>query len=323
MADCARRGFRLDRPAARLVLETHARSFLTGFNLALAHQRDVHDALDTVPAQERGFAYEGAGMYARLLDIGTLGRAGALSRLLAGRGRGYVHLVHVGTGWGLTPTGLPIRIRPPRTPLLRWLALDSAGFGETYFGGVPALRRTAGRSAGRTASRSTGRTAGRTAGRGAGTLAPDTEPPSVLRWQTRLSGCGRALWFVESADTDGIAERIAEQPSHAQPWLWSGVGLAAGYAGATSADELRRLADRAGGAVAFLAQGVVFAGAARTTSGVVPPHTELACRTVLDIDPDVAQAWSDTAAQGLTDSPDVAAYAQWRARLRARVAAST
>jgi len=296
MADSARRGFRLDRPAARQLLEVHARSFLAGFNLALAHRREVHDALATVPEQERGFAYEGAGMYARLLDIATFGRAGALCGLLAGPGRGYVHLVHVGAGWGLTATRLPIPVPVPRTPLLRWLALDGAGFGETYFAAARGLRRLAARRP-----------------------APDREQ----RWQTRLSGCGRALWFVESADTDGIADRIAGLAPQARPWLWSGVGLAAGYAGATSAGELRRLADLAGDAFPFFAQGVVFAAAARMTSGVVPAHTELASRTVLGVDPDAARQWSEDAARGLTESPEVAAYAEWRARLRARVASST
>jgi enediyne biosynthesis protein E3 len=315
MADSARRGFRLDRPTARVVLEAHARSFLTGFNLALAHPREVHDALTTVPEVERGFAYEGAGMYARLVDIATLGRTGALRRLIDGPGGGYVHLVHVGAGWGLVPTRIPIRVRLPRTPLLRWLALDGAGFGETYFGGVRALgRNTLGRN---TLGRNT---------LGRNTLGRNTRgTPSPLgeqRWQIKISGCGRALWFVESADTDGITALIAGQPSHAQPWLWSGVGLAAGYAGATSADGLRRLADRAGDAFPFFAQGVVFATAARVISAVVPPHTELACRTVLGIDPDMAQHWSDTAAQGLTDSVEVTAYAEWRARLRARATAS-
>lgn len=299
MADSARRGFRLDRPRALEALETHARSFLTGFNLALAHPTQVHEALSTVPEQERGFAYEGAGMYARLLDLCTLGAAGALRRLLAGSGRAYVHLVHVGAGWGFTATRMPIPIRLPRTPLLRWLALDGAGFGQTYF-----------------EPRSLGRAAARTPAPG----------PATDRWQTALSGRGRALWFVECADTDGIAARIRRQPAPARPWLWSGVGLAAGYAGATTAGELRRLAGIAqdtDGAFAHFAQGVVFAAAARATSGVVPAHTELACRTVLGIDPDAAKHWSDVAAEDLTDSPEVTAYAQWRTRLRARVRRDT
>lgn len=293
MADFARRGFRQDRPDARAELETHARSFLTGFNLAAAHWRDLHDALSEVPAQERGFAYEGAGMCTRLVDLATAGAAGAMRRLLDGRGQRYVHLIHIGAGWGLAATRLPLQVPLPATPLLRWLSLDGAGFAETYFGGLRALRRHCGRqpSANRTA-----------------------------RWAVRLSGCGRALWFVESADADGVVRRITEQPPAAQPWLWSGVGLAAGYAGATTAAELERLAEAAGPAWAYFAQGAVFAVAARVLSGVVPAHTELASRTVLGVGPDVAARWSVLAADGLTGRHEVDGYTQWRCRLRAIVA---
>lgn len=290
LADFEHRGFRLDRPERRAVLQTHARSFLTGFNLAAAHRRRLHEALASVPEAERGFAYEGAGMYARLVDLATGGATGAFRRLLDGPGGRYVHLVHVGAGWGSAATRLPLPV--PGTPLLRWLALDGAGFAETYFGGVRALRR-------RCARRPTG---GRTA-----------------PWETRLSGCGRALWFLESADTDGVTRRIAEQPAAARPWLWSGVGLAAAYAGATTADDLRELEQAAGVAWRYFAQGVVFAVAARALSGHVPAHTELASRTVLGVAPDVAATWSDVAADGLTDRRDVDGYVRWRWRLRAIV----
>lgn len=306
MADFARRGFRLDRPDSRATLETHARSFLTGFNLAAAHRKELHEALSTVPERERGFAYEGAGMYTRLVDLATCGATGAMRRLLAGPGRRYVHLVHVGAGWGLAATRLPVRVPLPGTPLLRWLALDGAGFAETYFGGLRALGRRCARVpvAGRLA-------AGRPA---AGRLAAGR-----AQWQARVSGCGRALWFVESAAPSGLTSRIAEQPAAARPWLWSGVGLAAGYAGATTADELRGLGHAAGSAWPYFAQGVVFAVTARVLSGVVPAHTELASRTVLGVDPHVAARWSDVAADGLTDRKDVHGYAQWRYRLRAIV----
>lgn len=312
MADFARRGFRLDRPESRAILETHARSFLTGFNLAAAPSRrqgrkphrnrnvhaDLHEALGAVPEPERGFAYEGAGMFARLTDLATGGATGSMRRLLSGPGARYVHLVHVGAGWGLAATRLPVTVPVPGTPLLRWLALDGAGFAETYFGGVKALHRRCTRRP-----------------------QPDTRAGAgrEVRWQTRVSGCGRALWFVESASPQGLNQRIAEQPAAARPWLWSGVGLAAGYAGAVSAAELGDLGQAAGSAWPYFAQGVVFAVAARVLSGHVPAHTGLASRTVLGVGPEVAATWSDVAADGLTDRRDVDAYGQWRCRLRAIV----
>lgn len=293
MADFARRGFRLDRPEERAVLETHARSFLTGFNIASRQWRDPHPALAEIPEQERGFAYEGAGMYAAIRDRLVPGRSGALARLLSGPGDRYVHLVSVGYGWATVPLTsrlrLPLLVPLPPTPLLRWLALDGAGFAETYFGGVRALHRRARRE-------------------------------SDQRWAALLAGSGRALWFVESADVEGVAAVIAETPAAARPHLWSGIGLACSYAGCADAPALDRLVDASGAHWPSLGQGVLFAVAARNRARVVPPHAEAACRQLFSIDPSTAEQWTDEAARGLTDSADLSAYLEWKARLRGMVA---
>lgn len=286
MADFSRRGFRVDRPAQRAELEAHARNFLLGFNLATTHWRAPHAALSEVDAEERGFAYEGAGMFAGVLDLVTAGRARALARLLAGPGSDYVHLVHVGAGWLFTVVGVTAT-RVPATPLLGWLALDGSGFGEVYFGGVAALRRRAARRPGPT-------------------------------WEARLAGCGRALWFVQSADPDGVAEVVAGAPEPARPHLWSGVGLAAAYAGAVDEEGRERLVRAAAGYGAHLRQGVVFAAGARVRADVVPGHTEAACRQLLGVGAAEAARWADEAAADLGASRAVAAYLTWKARLRDR-----
>ncbi|MEH1014698.1 DUF1702 family protein [Micromonospora sp. CPCC 206060] len=290
MADFQRRGFRLDRPASRAILEQHAHSFLTGFNLAALHWRDRHDVLAEVPDPERGFAYEGAAMFASQLDLCTAGRARAVEKLLAGPGDRYIHLIHVGAGWTLAPMRLPLP-RLPRAPLMRWLALDGAGFGETFFGGLPALRRRARR-------------------------------PASDRWAATVAGSGRALWFVESADVDGIATVINDQPPAARPHLWSGVGLACGYAGAVNGDEIDRLPALAAGYLPHLRQGVTFAVGARARSGIVPPHTEDVCRRLLGTDVHTVHRWTTETSRDLESSPHLAAYLEWKSRLRALVAES-
>ncbi|MFS1298246.1 DUF1702 family protein [Streptosporangium longisporum] len=290
MADFERRGFRTDRPEARAVLEGRARSFLDGFNLALSRWGDVHAALATVPEENRGFAYEGAGMYAAYRDVTARGRDTALRRLLDGPGQGYVHLIHVGAGWGLSPARLPAPFRLPGTPLLRWLALDGAGFGEVFFGGTRALERRARRA-------------------------------PTPRGAARLAGCGRALWFAESADVTGVTRVIGRQPVAARAELWSGIGLASAYAGATTETGLEALVTAAGPAAPAYAQGVVFGATARFRSGVVPDHTVLACRVVLGTDPGTASSWADDTAADLEHSPDIAAYQEWRTRLRGITAA--
>nr|WP_281287591.1 DUF1702 family protein [Amycolatopsis rhizosphaerae] len=286
MADFRERGFRVDRPAARAILEEHARNFLRGFNLAAAHGLAPHEELhDQVPEEERGFAYEGAGMFAGLADLLTAGRTRAVRRLLAGPGDGYVHLINVGAGWLFTPARVTVVPRLPEQPLLRWLALDGSGFGEVYFGGLKALRR-----------------------RAAARQGP--------RWEARLAGCGRALWFAESADPDGVAEEIGRIAPAARPHVWAGVGLAVAYAGAADDDALDRLAEFSTRYREHFLQGVVFGAAARYRSGTVPAHTRRATGRFLGASAEDAAEWCDTAAADLTDSMDVHAYLRWKQRLR-------
>ncbi|OKI35450.1 hypothetical protein A6A25_23520 [Saccharothrix sp. CB00851] len=289
MADFSRRGFRTDLPAQRAVLEGHARSFLTGFNLAVRSWREPHEPLSRVDGEERGFAYEGAAMFAGLLDLATAGRARALDRLLAGPGDAYAHLVHVGAGWLFTAARVPVLPRLPGTPLLRWLAVDGSGFGEVYFGGTRALLRRAART-----------------------------PGAV--WRARLAGCGRALWFAQSACPSGVADVIGRTPPVARPHLWSGVGLAAAYAGAADEAARTEMLDLVGRHRAHFAQGVVFAAGARVRSGIVPRHTRDACAQVLGLTAEEAARWADDACADLLDSPDVQAYLEWKARLREGIA---
>jgi hypothetical protein len=290
LADFAQRGFRVDRPVERAALEFHARNFLAGFNAAAACWPSVHDSLKSIPAPERGFAYEGAGMYASLRDLAGISRGRGLSTLSAGPGDHYVHLTHVGAGWisGSLRLPLPVPVRLPATPLLRWLAVDGAGFAEAYFGGERALRRRVGRTRDRL-------------------------------WAARVAGCGRALWFLQCADAAGVTGTIASVRRSARPHLWNGIGLAIAYAGCVDSESVAVLAGASGEFWSYLAQGAVFAANARVRAGVVPAHTEMVCRTLFTADVDETARWADLAAMGLEDSRDLAAYYEWKSRIRRSV----
>lgn len=289
LVDFERRGFRLDRPDARAELETHCRGFVHGFNSVARSWRDPHAVLADVPVAERGFAYEGAAMRAALRDLAGAGRARAFPRLLEGAGDGYVHLAHVGHGWALAVAGVPLPTAMPATPLLRWLAVDGAGFARTFFGGRAALRRLAGRSR------------------------------RDARWILLLNGAGRALWFLESADVPGVAATLAALPAPARPHLWAGVGLACSYAGAADPAQLAALDRAVGPHRQHLQQGVMFGVAARRRAGHLPEHTTTAATTLLGVSAEQAASWTDDAAVDLTARLDVQAYLLWRARLRAVV----
>ena len=292
LADFRRRGFRTDRPLARGSLEQAAITFLRGHNFAAgARTLDaLHDRLDDVEPEYRGFAYEGAAMHQAIADLARGGRTRYTEALSSGRGAGYTYLIHVGAGWPLTWTRRPRVPRLPDTPLLRWLAVDGAGFGAAFFGGERALAR----------------------------ICRASHSPA---WRTRVAGAGRALWFQQAADIEGVSRVIGQQPAPARPDLWAGIGLACTYAGATDAAGRRQLRAAAGSYLAWLQQGVVFGAAARTRAGVTPNHTHDACRELTGLHVEQAARWTAEESRDLRRRRDIAAYDQWRRRLALRASA--
>ena len=89
-------------------------------------------------------------------------------------------------------------------------------------------------------------------------------------------GIGRALWFINGAQPREVAAAVARFEPGRQADLWSGVGLAATFAGGTSRHGLRILRQTAGEHRAEAALGMVFAVKARTYARFVPEHTEAA-----------------------------------------------
>ncbi|WP_406631186.1 DUF1702 family protein [Amycolatopsis sp. WGS_07] len=289
-ADFGRRRFRLRPGPAREVLEASGRAFLIGLNASVEPASDaLGRQVSALEPELRGFAFEGAGMGCALLDLLLPVRRGRVAALLRGPAADYPHLVHVGIGWAYARLRLRPFFRAPAVdPLLRWLAWDGFGFHQGFF--------------------HTDRVVGR----------HRVEPGlSDGARGIRDQGLGRALWFCECADPDGVALRIAEFPAERHADLWSGIGLAATYAGGADAGELARLADLSGPFRAHLAQGCAFACAARRVSGIVPAHTDKAAEVLAGAGTDVAAEWTDRALAALGAHPSTLAhYQRWRAEIR-------
>jgi uncharacterized protein DUF1702 len=287
LVDFGQRRFRLRPGLARQVLESAARAFLTGLNAV--SDGDLTGQLDAMAPEHVGFACEGAGMGAAMLDLLTFGGGRRVAALLAGPGAAHPHLVHVGIGWAYARLRLrPGRGSPAADPLLRWLAWDGFGFHQGFW---HADRVIGGQ-------------------RVEWGLPPDARA-------VRDQGLGRALWFHECAEPDGIALRIAEFGPDRRADLWSGIGLAATYAGGARPDELSHLRELSGPHRAQLAQGCAFACKARLVSHVVPAHTELAARILAGTDVATAAGWTDAARAALGGST-LADYQRWRAGIRRR-----
>jgi hypothetical protein len=301
------RGFHVKNPESKQLLETIGRTFLSGFSSA-AQSRDQSQArqlLDQVPVRFRGFAYEGAAMGFSVLD-GLSAGGHRTERFLRGPGAGHVYMVYVGMGWAMARLPrLAWRTISAPDPLLRWLVLDGYGFHQAYFHTDRYVRRR----------------------EQAQHFPWPRDGSSRYALRAIDQGIGRALWFVCGTDTDLVAETVAGFPAHRQADLYSGVGLAATYAGGAGEGELRHLWELAGAYRPQVAQGSAFAAEARLLAGLMVPHVELATQVLCDTTPALAAKVCAQRRPTPGPSPDERAddaepaYENWRQNVAAELAA--
>lgn len=288
----AERGFHCDDEEIRERLEGIAATFVGGYHAALEVDPPVlAERLDREPLFARGWAYEGAGMALTLLDVLTGWRQGRLRRLLAGAGDAHLYIVHVGAGWvlGRLPIS-PSRLLARLDPVAGWLALDGYGFHEGFFHGRAAI-------------------------------AGQRVPRKVSGYARRAfdQGLGRSLWFVEGTNVERIAAIIAAFSPERRPDLWSGIGLACGYAGGVGREEIAALSRATGRCLPELAQGTAFAAEACQRAGHIPVHTEIACQVVCGTGAAAAAAVAREAGRDLPSDAEetgVPAFEVWRRRIQ-------
>lgn len=290
-----------DSPAAR-GLEAVPEAVVCGFEWGMEarHLWEAEHRLETVEAGLRGFAYEGATMAFTVRDALPVGRSDRTRELMLGPGRPHTFLAYIGIGFAMARLPRPLwkGVLPeladnPYHPTMSWLAVDGYGFDLAYF--------------------HTGRWVDRkeTTRPYPWLGSPDYFPRAFDQ------GVGRALWFIQGARCDAVAEAVAGFPEERRADLWSGVGLAAVFAGGAAGDALSALLRSAGAAGPHMAQGAVFAAKARVFSGFVPDHSEDAVRALTGMGAVEAARLADEEAVEPGRHGGVPAYEVWRAGIRA------
>ena len=288
--DFVRRGFRGGTDSVRVRLESVGRAFLAGYHMGLERltPTDLAVELNSVDIELRGFAFEGAAMGLALLDNLTPWRRTRINEFLRGAGDAHAYMVHVGAGWAWAR--LPVNVSRARQrldPILGWLAVDGWGFHDGFFHWPKYV---------------------------SGQLLPTR----LVGYEARVfdQGLGRSWWFVNGGDPDLISHTIENFPAHRRPDLWSGIGLAATYAGVVSEDVLSVLRENSGPHRHHLAQGAVFAAKARQRAGNLTDYTDLAARVFCGYSALDAARLSDTALENLPTNTDQPAYEVWRRRIQ-------
>ena len=257
----AARGFPVQPSEAVARLEAIPQAVVCGLEWGLAARDlwELEHRLALVDDDNRGFAYEGATMGLTLLDALVPGRATRTHALMEGPGRPYTLLNLIGIGFAMSHLPRPAwrGVIPQMEgnryhPVASWLAVDGYGFDQAYFHTEQVVHRQ----------------------RRPKPYPWEGEPEYFLRAVDQ--GIGRALWFIHGGRPQAVAAAVGRFAPTRQLDLWSGVGLAATFAGGAEAAGLESLRRQAGPAAGHLAQGAAFAALGRCDAGMVPEHTERA-----------------------------------------------
>jgi hypothetical protein len=272
-------------------LQSVGASFLFGYHLALDDASLLMDRQimeDTSPLY-RGFVFEGAAMALAILDALSIPKQNQWETFLRGIGAPHRYVVHVGLGWAYAR--IPWYRRSPEKglkrfdPLLKWLILDGFGFHEGYFHWKK-------------------------------WLAFPYPQPTLSEYGKRAfdQGLGRSLWFVKGANVSRIATAIESMQNSRRGDLWSGIGLAASYAGIASDEEIADLVQSADSYREHLAQGITFGAEARMLAGIPADHNDRICKLVCGLTASEAAELTRTAKpEGASRDSD---YETWRSNIR-------
>ncbi|GAA0546934.1 DUF1702 family protein [Actinomadura livida] len=297
----AKRGFPVRESEITRHLEAIPQSVICGFEWGIDARGlwEVERRLSQIQPELRGFAYEGATMAFTIVD--TMGRRGHRTReLLEGPGSPHIFLAYIGIGFAMARLPRPLwkKVLPdlhgsPYHPTMSWLAVDGYGFDRAYFDTERWVDRQ--------------------------------HRPKPYPWlgspdyfnRAVDQGIGRCLWFIHGAQAADVAARIEKFAPERRPDLWSGVGLAATFAGGADAAGLETLRRLAGAHAADLAQGSVFAAKARTYAGHVPEYGAAATLALTGLSPEAATTLADDSAVPETaGGADLPAYEMWRTNVR-------
>ncbi|MGX6602028.1 DUF1702 family protein [Micromonosporaceae bacterium Da 78-11] len=300
----AGRGFPVPASAATRRLEAIPQAVICGFEwgIEVPGLDELVHRLELVDPLHRGFAYEGATMAYTVRDAMAAGRGTRTARLLSGPGVPHTFLTYIGIGFAMARLPRPLwrNVLPdltgtPYFPTMSWLAVDGYGFDRAYFD--------------------------------AAKYVTDQRRPTAYPWQGRADyfpravdqGVGRALWFIHGGSPDAVGAAVRRFATTRQADLWSGVGLAATFAGGADAAGLSTLVRESGEFRGHLGQGSVFAAKARQFSGHVPVHSAEAVHVLTGLALPAAAALADDVSLSDPDGEGAPDYEIWRRQVRDRI----
>jgi hypothetical protein len=265
---------------------------LGAYQVALKDDSDALDEhLESVETDFLGFAIEGSAMGLVVLDQREPRDPTRLDGFFGGRWSGFSLLMYAGIGLGLAELGESV---------LTWAeerhALD-AGFAIDGYAFHLALG------------------------------APDeyldgrSPPPEFTGPAARLfdHGLARSTWFTCGADPSAVALAIDRFPADRRADIWSGIGLAATYAGGLDPEGLDVLRTVSGHPAA-LAGGSALAAYGRVLAGNVVPGNEVAAKALTGLTTTEASALVEDCRAAAGSDVSLDAFVRWHDAIRHKFA---
>ncbi|MFH8581566.1 DUF1702 family protein [Streptomyces zaomyceticus] len=301
----AGRGFTVEPTPLTQQLEAVPQAVVTGFEWGIEDKdlATTERRLALIAPLNRGFAYEGATMACAIRD--TMGPGGhRAADLMRGGGRPHIFLNYIGIGFAMAKLPRPLwkKLVPTLTepdlyPAMSWLCVDGYGFDRAYF--------------------DTDTWVG-----GQRLDAPYDWDGDASYWQRAFDqGVGRALWFIHGGHVGNVSAAVRAFAGDRRADLWSGVGLAATFAGGSTPSDLAALRAEAGEHADHLAQGSVFAAKARHHAGFVPEHSEAAVAAFTGRTVEAVARLADDCAADDPEQGAGPAYEVWRRNVRTQLGA--
>lgn len=278
-------------------LEDGVRAAVGGYHAVVdgGSLADIMARIEPVPAPLKGYAHEGVAMGLTGLDC-VAPRKSRFREFLCGPGDDHAYMAHIGAGEALAR----MRRRPEsflarlEDPVLRWLVMDGYGFHQGFFNRAKYVGRQ---------------------------VVPGFLSPYARRIFDQ--GVGRSIWFSTGADVGHVGAHLAAFTPDRHADLWLGIGVACGYVGGVSRQEVERLREVSAQHWARVAIGAAFAARGRHRAGNPQSDTDLACEVLCGTDSLGASKLVEDAFAGLPTRMNRPGYQLLQTNLFEAITAST
>ncbi|MDR2008908.1 MAG: DUF1702 family protein [Bacteroidales bacterium] len=223
--------------------ELVAKTVIEGYNTAVEKglSEDLLDVRLMIKNELSGFFNEGIGMGLYTLSLFSISQKNIYWDFVKGVGKPHEYMSYIGAGIACGVFNKPFeKFLVKANPTCSLLVLNGIGFYYAYFKIEKGLYQHYIRN--------------------------DVKKDDFFV-ECYDNGVGRALWFCENGNSQNIKKIIDTFPKKRQAAIWSGIGLAATYAGGVEENEIRELKKHSGQFWEFVAEGSFLATHCRDIAG--------------------------------------------------------